>query len=852
MRRPNRTSRHRRTATLFALVFAPAAAFCTQALADSPIVLRDAVVIANVTAGGRSPMPVDHIAHALLTGTLGAPGRVPEPAAWRVGVVRAGDTLTLADGTDRIWSAVTAGEDGAFTPERLGPAARGGYALFEVTSERDQVRVLEASGHAMVFVNAEPRVGDPYAHGYVRVPVALRAGRNTLLFRLAGRGPFRARLVEPESIVEVNTGDLTTPDVVRLTQTPGDAETHTVRMGLTLLNTTTSWVSITGPGVSDGEASLAQPVWLPPTGVIKLPWSRTLILDTAGPKLTISIELEAREATANTTTSAEATAAGAPAPTPTPTPPSPVRTQITLDVRDPWERHKRTFISEIDKSVQYYSVVPLTREAQERRASLAADPAKPAPAAPALVLSLHGASVEATSQAAAYRQRDWCVIICPTNRRPFGFDWEDWGRIDALEVLADAERTFATDPARRMLTGHSMGGHGTWHLGVTHPGLFAAIAPSAGWGWFDEYAGRRPTADEAAKDPIMAIFRRAASTSDTPALIENLRGTPILMLHGDADDNVPLRQAQLMRERLDAAAIPHVLQVRPGAGHWWDDPATPGADCVDWPAMFDMFAAARLAPAARDAEAPPIRVMHPALLALPAGLVTSSAAPAAPPTLPSSAADSAAPAASSLIKSPRNAGLFKYALMDGFAFYVDDTSTPEDTAAALSVARYLAERWWYQGNGFARFMRPDTAQPNAANPAANVASNEPRMLAIGVNAGAFLPGAPVAVGPSSARLGERTLPGRALLLITYPAQPTNTTRAAITASDANLLRAAALLPIYTSGVGFPDFTLLAPDFLANSFPAIRAAGFFSDNWTISPTDTVIRESATPPPSPSQP
>jgi S-formylglutathione hydrolase FrmB len=30
------------------------------------------------------------------------------------------------------------------------------------------------------------------------------------------------------------------------------------------------------------------------------------------------------------------------------------------------------------------------------------------------------------------------------------------------------------------LTGHSMGGHGTWHLGVHDAGRFAVIGPSAG------------------------------------------------------------------------------------------------------------------------------------------------------------------------------------------------------------------------------------------------------------------------------------------------------------------------------------------------------------------------------------
>ena len=34
---------------------------------------------------------------------------------------------------------------------------------------------------------------------------------------------------------------------------------------------------------------------------------------------------------------------------------------------------------------------------------------------------------------------------------------------------------------RRGISGHSMGGHGTWNIGVQFPGTFAALGPSAGW-----------------------------------------------------------------------------------------------------------------------------------------------------------------------------------------------------------------------------------------------------------------------------------------------------------------------------------------------------------------------------------
>ena len=108
---------------------------------------------------------------------------------------------------------------------------------------------------------------------------------------------------------------------------------------------------------------------------------------------------------------------------------------------------------------------------------------------PALVLTLHGAGVAALGQVDAYASKAWAHLVAPTNRRRFGFDWEDWGRLDAVEVLEDAQSHLESDPRRVYLTGHSMGGHGVWHLGVTYPDRFAALAPSAGWVSFFSYTG---------------------------------------------------------------------------------------------------------------------------------------------------------------------------------------------------------------------------------------------------------------------------------------------------------------------------------------------------------------------------
>ena len=145
----------------------------------------------------------------------------------------------------------------------------------------------------------------------------------------------------------------------------------------------------------------------------------------------------------------------------------PYRLEIDVGVTAATSNHRQTFRSAMDLSTQYYGVVPPSEEATQ--------------SGHGVVLSLHGASVEAMNQANSYRSKSWGYIVAPTNRRPFGFDWQSWGRLDALESLADAKLRYGIDPTRVYLTGHSMGGHGTWHLGVHHPGLFAVLGPSAGW-----------------------------------------------------------------------------------------------------------------------------------------------------------------------------------------------------------------------------------------------------------------------------------------------------------------------------------------------------------------------------------
>ena len=500
-------------------------------LADPPPVIadfEDFLVIEPVGKGGRSPVHTDAIEAAIVDGSWATP--------------EGGDAV-LVGRIPRIWQSASAGEGGWLTDDAL----RGGYALVTVDRDVAGPAILEARGHSMVYVNGAPRPGDPYANGSLRLPVMLEAGENEFLFKV-GRGRVKARLVDvPRTEAGVAktfffTGaDDTVPNAV--VGVPLDTYA-----GVVIGNLGSKWmpdrsILVTGPG---GETATSAMPAIPPGSVRKVP---------------IRLVSAAVETPGVATFRVEIVDPGS-------VEPVDVR---TLDVKavEPSAPRRVTFRSEIDDSVQFYGLVPSSTVPRE------GDPS----GGPGLILTLHGAGVDARRQAAAYAPKDFAHVVAPTNRRKFGFDWEDWGRLDAMEVLDHARRTLGTDPDRQWVTGHSMGGHGTWQAAAHFPDRFAAAAPSAGWIAFHTYGADRIEGDD---DPhsIESIMARAANPSDTLLLRDNLDELGIYVLHGDADDNVPVDQARTMRRSLAESHPDFAYHEEPGAGHWW------GNRCVDWPPLI--------------------------------------------------------------------------------------------------------------------------------------------------------------------------------------------------------------------------------------------------------------------------
>ncbi|HEY1861511.1 MAG TPA: prolyl oligopeptidase family serine peptidase, partial [Gemmataceae bacterium] len=534
----------------------------------------------------------------------------------------------------------------------------------------------------------------------------------------------------------------------------------------------------------------------------------------------------------------------------------------------PDQSYKRTFVSSIDGSVQYYAVQP-------------ARPEKNDEAPLALFLTLHGASVEALGQADAYRGKSWGHIVAPTNRRPYGFDWEDWGRLDAMEVLELAQKELKTDPLRTYLTGHSMGGHGTWQVGATFPDRFAAIAPSAGWISFWSYAGGhrpdKPTEME-------AMLLRAVAASDTLTLARNYAQYGVYVLHGDADDNVPVAQAREMRKVLGGFHPDFVYYERPGAGHWW------GGECVDWPPLFEFLGRHKLTPIENvrhvdfvtaspgvssrsqwaEIEAQ-IHALQPSSVKLSVdpdkrrfsgtsenvARLALNLAPLKPDQqfevelngqkiekidwpakssrlllkLDSGKSWNVLSESKAAWKGPHRYGPFKDAFRNRMLFVYGTVGAKEENDWAFAKARYDAETFWYRGNGAVDVVADvdfdaDKDRDRGVILYGHADSNAAWKTLLGES--------PVQVHRGSVQVGDRTESADNLACLFLRPRPGSDKASVgvVTGTGINGLRLTDRMPYFVSGCGYPDCIVLGPDVLERGAEGVRVAGFFGMDWRV--------------------
>jgi len=471
-------------------------------------------------------------------------------------------------GDPAVWKSAKVNEKNEFQGRGI---RGGGYVYLEHNADAAKTVLFEVSGPTDVLLNGYPHEGDHYDYGWNLLPIKLKKGKNEFLLR-GGRFPrVRARLLEPGNPVQFTTRDMTLPDLIVEENKPLYAAVRIINASSDWLNG--SVVCRINEAEQKSEIPAISPMHVRKIG-FKIPSGKG---NSEGSKVEALLTLKNPKGKVISTET------------------------IQLDVKSKHKHHKRTFKSEIDGSVQYYSVAPSSNPDIEN---------------PAMFLSVHGASVEAVNQARAYKQKDWGHLVAPTNRRPFGYAWENWGRIDALEVLNHAEKLFGTDPQHTYLTGHSMGGHGTWQLGVTYPDRWAAIAPCAGYPDLEGYSRRfmsmlQNLTDEQAKryginkdqmlraarlaekkneaySTLDSLIRRSGNPGRTLKLKRNYLHHGIFILHGEKDNVVPTEQARRMRETLGKFHPDFTYYEYPDGTHWYGDHS------VDWSPIFDFFKARSL------------------------------------------------------------------------------------------------------------------------------------------------------------------------------------------------------------------------------------------------------------------
>ncbi len=801
---------------LLLTLLVPAAPTAAQndPLAEGEVVLRDGLIAPPVGEYGRNPIHIDPVEHALATDAWTRPER---------------DARVLPDEPNVRWRAIEADEKGWFLDQRL----RGGYLFFSVPSARERIVILHVSGHSNLTVNGTPRAADPYRYNFVRLPVRLQAGDNDILVRV-GRGRFRGRIIPVNAEVDIIGADVTRPDAV--VGEPTDAWA-----AAPIVNLTDAWrrdlIIRYDVGETPGPAT---PLDLPPLSVTKSPFRIT----SPAPAETGEMEGVIRVIRPD----GEVLAAA----------------PMTLRTRAPQGARRVTFRSAIDGSIQYYGL------------RVAAPSDDPEAAPPGLLLSLHGAGVEGIGQARTYQPKDWLHHVAPTNRRKFGFDWEDWGRWDAIEVLEHARARLDHDPRRNYLSGHSMGGHGTWHLGTTFPDQFAAVGPSAGWISFWSYTGAARYDDPSNVEGLLA---RAVSASDTLAQKSNLAQLGVYVLHGDADDNVPVGQARQMRSVLAGFHPDFAYYERPGAGHWW------GNRCCDWPPMMDFFRAherpedvtrVTFTTAAPSVSASSdwvrieqqVEAMRPSAVDLSfdsdANTVrgttsnvrrfsidaarfvgdTPSVVEVDGQSVPVSVTARGrawlvrdeggvwtivgpTPASE---KRPERSGPFKDAFRNNAVFVYGTQGDAEENAWAYAKARYDAETFWYRGNGSFDLL-PDIEFDAATHADRNVILYGHADMNAAWDA---VLDDTFRLTRGGAALGSRTWTGDDLAaLVIRPRKDSDLAAVGVVAgSGLTGMRATNRMPYFVSGIAYPDVFLSRASMWRDGTAAVECVGFFGNGWDV--------------------
>ena len=104
----------------------------------------------------------------------------------------------------------------------------------------------------------------------------------------------------------------------------------------------------------------------------------------------------------------------------------------------------------------------------------------------------------------------------------------EWSEKDVMNVLSITRKDLSVDAKRIYLMGHSMGGGGTWHIGMKYPDIWAGLAPIA------------PAAPRNINDLAKA------------------KHIPVVLVQGDRDRLVPVSSARRWAAKMMDLSLIHI------------------------------------------------------------------------------------------------------------------------------------------------------------------------------------------------------------------------------------------------------------------------------------------------------
>ena len=734
------------------------------------------------------------------------------------------------------WASMKTDSTGVFKR----PEMRSAFLYTSYESPKDEIVLLETTGGTRTYVNGLPHEGDHYDFGYTLTPIKLKKGLNEFVYTPGRFGKVASKLVKPEKPVMFTKRDMTVPDIII-------GENDSKWAAIRVVNSTDK--PLTGLSIRttlpNGEQEIFQTQDVMPLNVRKLKYKIPAIAN-KGSEGNITAKVELLNKAGKVIDEADVELR-----------------QVPSSVH-----HERTFVSNIDGSVQYYSVAPAIRQNPSDQK--------------AMVLTVHGAGVEARNQARAYKSKDWVDIIAATNRRPYGFNWEEWGRIDALEVLEEAKRVFKPEESKIYLTGHSMGGHGSWFLGTTYPDKFAAVAPCAGYPDIAKYSRGIGDAMHLNNNKYDG-FRRGANGGRVESLAHNLKQSGVYIFHGDADNVVSPEQARHMRNVLGTFHPDFCYYEYPEGEHWFGD------ESVDWKPIFDFFSRHSI-PQNKDVKTVDFYTASPAispqdywvrveqqikpyeLSNVQADFISDTIKVSKAenvallvfdvPSLNLSNSNVIVKIGEQILNVPSNKevilalndgkwmekeaidknqkysaryGNFKNAFDNNVVLVYSTKGSVLENEWYQNRARFDAETFYYRGNGSVDVIS-DTEYSTQKYPNRNVViyGNKDNNKAWSL----LLKNSPIQVSKNNIAAGSRQFAGDDLgIYFIYPHPDSQTASVGVVAGTGEKGMKATSPNNYISGItGFPDIMIFRADMLKNGLENVEASGYFDNNWTLNNQD----------------